>query len=82
MESFKEKAIEVYRELAQLPVIAAARIFPQKEENTYEVEIKWGQTNIDRGKKVAFAKSYIILNSGEEIRLLTNSSFQRDATTV
>ena len=82
MESFKEKAIEVYRELAQLPVIAAARIFPQKEENVYEVEIKWGQKDIDRGKKVAFAKSYVILNSGEGIRLLTNSSFQRDATTV
>lgn len=82
MESFKEKAIEVYRELAQLPVIAAARIFPQNEEDIYEVEIKWGQKDIDRGKKVAFAKSYTILNSGEEIRLLTNSSFQRDATTV
>ena len=79
-EAFEKRACSVFREVSQVPVPVQARIHPQRSD-FYEVEVKWSQRDIDRGKKVTFAKSYTVKNSSN-LELITTSSFQRDATNV
>ena len=84
MAAFQDKAKELYREIAQVPVAAGGRIL-RSGEGLYEVEVKWSQKDLDRGSKVTFAKSYLVrrgCNDMKGLTLLTTSSFQRDATSV
>ena len=80
MAEFQERAREIYREVAQLPTPTKARVF--YSDDLYELEVKWKQKDLDRGKNVAFAKSYILQNTANEIKLVTASNFQRDANSV
>ena len=84
MAAFQDKAKELYREIAQVPVAAGGRIL-RSGEGLYEVEVKWSQKDLDRGSKVTFAKSYLVrrgCNDMKGLTLLTTSNFQRDATSV
>ena len=81
--AFKDKAVKVYRDIAQLPFIEEARITASPTNNVHQVELKWKQKDIDRGKNVGFAKSYLVQkNDQTELQLLTEVSFQRDTTSV
>ena len=83
MDTFKEKAVRVYRDIAQLPLIEEARITASSAKHVHQIELKWKQTDIDRGKNVRFAKSYLVQKNAEEkLELLTEVNFQRDTTLV
>ena len=80
--SFQEDACKLYREVAQLPLATSARIFPSVS-GSCEVEVNWSQRDLDRGKKVCFAKSYILQSTQEDkYDVVIPSNFQRDATSM
>ncbi len=82
MEVFQEKAIKVYRDIAQLPYVEGARIFNDATKSLCQVELKWKQKDIDRGKSVGYARSYVIQRSRDKMEIITETSFQRDTTSV
>ncbi|XP_019853674.1 PREDICTED: acylamino-acid-releasing enzyme-like isoform X2 [Amphimedon queenslandica] len=84
MAAIQEKARQLYREIAQIPVATGGRIFRSGDE-LYEIEIKWSQKDLERGNKVSFAKSYLVrrVPAGlKKLSLLSSNSFQHDATSV
>ena len=50
----------------------------------YEVEVRWSQRELDRGKKMAFCKSYFVERRGQEggggLERVCTTAFQGDAT--
>ena len=80
--AFKDKAVEVYKEISQLPSIEKGRISSDSEKALYQVELKWSQQDIDRGKNVGYAKSYVVQKKNQTLELLSEISFQRDTTAV
>ena len=83
MAAAQEKASQLYREIAQIPIATGGRIF-RSGEGLYEVEVKWSQKDLERGNKVTFAKSYLIRrdSASKKLSLLSSNNFQRDATSV
>ncbi len=51
-----EKAIKVYRDIAQLPSVEGARISSDATKSMCQVELKWKQKD---GKRVGYARSYV-----------------------
>uniref|UniRef100_A0A1X7UKT3 Uncharacterized protein n=1 Tax=Amphimedon queenslandica TaxID=400682 RepID=A0A1X7UKT3_AMPQE len=51
MAAIQEKARQLYREIAQIPVATGGRIFRSGDE-LYEIEIKWSQKDLERGNKL------------------------------
>ena len=48
------------------------------------MEVVWSQKDIDRGKKVAFSKSYTVTENDatKELQVIERNFFQRDASSV
>ena len=83
MAAVQEKASQLYREIAQIPVATGGRIF-RSGDGLYEVEVKWSQKDLERGNKVTFAKSYLVRRDpgSKKLSLLSSNRFQRDAASV
>lgn len=81
-EQFLERACSVYRHVACLPVPGKGRVF-HREEGVWEVEVKWTQRDLERGKNIVFAKSQFVSASEEgRLKQLTSCTFQRDVTAM
>ena len=74
-----EKAIKVYRDIAQLPSVEGARISSDATKSMCQVELKWKQKDIDRGKRVGYARSYVIQRSRDKMKMIlwTETSLRR-----
>ena len=84
MAAIQEKASQLYREIAQIPVATGGRIF-RSGDGLYEVEVKWSQKDLERGLTVTFAKSYLIRRDHaglKKLSLLSSNRFQHAATSV
>ena len=50
----------------------------------YEVEVRWSQRELERGKKVAYSKSYFVERRGQEggggLERVCTTAFQNDIT--
>ena len=84
---FTQKAVDVFKGCAGIPSLARARILPHSasggttsSNDCLEVEATWIQTEMERGKKVAFTKSYFVKRSGHILEKICSSAFQSDAT--
>ena len=84
---FTQKAIDVFKGYAGIPSLARACILPHSASgistsgnHCLEVEATWIQTEMERGKKVAFSKSYFVKKSGYILEKICSSAFQSDAT--
>ena len=82
LSEFTQKAVKVFRECAHVPSVSRARVFRQGEGSCFEVEAAWTQREQERGKKVAFTKSYFVQREGCALKRLCGSTFQSDATQV
>ena len=83
MEVFKEKAIKVYSDIAQLPSVEGARISRDTTtDKLYTVELKWKQKDIERGKNLGYAKSYVVEKTDGKMKTIIETSFQRDTTSM
>ena len=81
-EKFTEKAVKVFRDCSLVPAVVAARILPVEGEGRYEVEARWSQREIERGKKLTYTKSYFVEKKGTKVDNLCATTFQADATKV
>uniref|UniRef100_A0A1X7UL96 Acylamino-acid-releasing enzyme N-terminal domain-containing protein n=1 Tax=Amphimedon queenslandica TaxID=400682 RepID=A0A1X7UL96_AMPQE len=83
MAAIQEKARQLYREIAQIPVATGGRIF-RSGDGLYEVKVKWSQKDLKRGLTVTFDKSYLVRRDPgtKKLSLFNSSNFQHDATSV
>lgn len=79
VEQFTQKAVKIFRECAQVPSLTSALVM-EVGESRYEVVTKWSQRELERGKKVAFSRSFFVERRGEIIESVVSSTFQSDAT--
>lgn len=80
-ESFTERAVDVFRACARVPVASRARINPTNGGKV-EVEVTWTQKEIERGKKVSYNRSYFLEKGPESLCKLCTSSCQADVSNV
>ena len=78
-DQFTERAVEVFRECARVPILSTALV-AEVAEGKYEVLTKWSQRELERGKKVAFSRSFFLERKGETIEGVVSSTFHSDAT--
>ena len=83
MEDFKKKAVAIYKDIVQLPTVEEARIVHDADNSLNQVELKWRQKDIDRGKSIGYAKSYVVAKKTDKpLELLTEINFQRDTSSM
>ena len=82
LSEFTQKAVKVFKECAHVPSAGRARVFRRGDGGCFEVEATWTQREVERGKKVAFTKSYFVQRKGRALEKLCGSTFQSDATQV
>ena len=82
LTEFTQKAVKVFKECATVPTVARARIFRRGEGDRFEVEATWTQRELERGKKVAFTRSYFVQRKERTVEKLCSTTFQSDATQV
>ena len=75
VQEFTEKACRVFRECSLVPTVSAAGSGGAR----YEVEAKWAQRELERGKKSVFSKSYFIERKAGVADRLWHTAFQADA---
>ena len=85
LPDFTQRAVEVYENCAHVPSVSNARVFRKNDQGAgagdcYEVEATWTLREIERGKKIAFTKSYFVQRKGRAIEKICSSTFQSDAT--
>ena len=84
LSEFTQKAAKVFRECAHVPSVSRARVFRRDEGDAeggcYEVEATWALRDMERGKKLAYTKSYFVQRKGRALEKLCSSTFQSDAT--
>lgn len=79
VKQFTQKAVEVFRECAQVPTLTSALVV-KVGDSKYEVLTKWSQRDLERGKKVSFSRSFFVERKGKVIKGVVSSTFQSDAT--
>ena len=79
MDHFTQRAVEVFRECARVPILTSALVV-DVDGGKYEVLTKWSQRDLERGKKVAFSRSFLLERKGETIERVASSTFHSDAT--
>ena len=83
VQEFTEKACRVFRECSLVPTVSAARIHAAGSGGArYEVEAKWAQRELERGKKSVFSKSYFIERKAGVVERLWHTAFQADAANM
>ena len=87
LEGFTEKACKVFRDCSLVPTLSAARIRATTapavgSDARYEVEARWTQRELLRGKKLTWSKSYFVEENGGKLEKLFTTGFQADATRV
>ena len=81
-EEFRKHACSVYQQVACLPVPGRGRMF-HRGEGVWEVEVKWTQRDLERGKNVVFDKSsFIRVCQDGRLEQLTSCTFQSDVTSM
>ena len=80
LAEFTQKSIDVFKECAGIPSLTRARIFSLEDTKCLEIEATWTQMEIERGKRVAFSKSYFVQRRGHSLEKICSSTFQSDAT--
>ena len=80
-DKFTEKAVEVFRACARVPVASRARI-ESSSEGRVQVEVTWTQREIERGKKVSYNRTYFVENGLEGLKKLCTSSCQPAVSNV
>jgi hypothetical protein len=73
-----EEVVNIYRELAKLPVPSSGTILNGKG-NAVMVYSEWTQRDIERSEKVKFSRSHILTRTGDDIEIIS-SSFPQDCT--
>ena len=79
MQQFTQRAVEVVRECAHVPSLTSAHVV-ELGGGRYEVLTKWSQRELERGKKVAFSRSFFVERKGEQVEGVVSSTYQSDAT--
>ena len=79
MESYTQRAVDVFRECSRIPLLASATVV-EVGGGRYEVLSKWNQRDLERGKKVAFTRSFFLEKKGEKVEEVTSTTFQADAS--
>ena len=79
MDHYTQRAVEVFRECARVPILTSALVV-DAGGGRYEVLTKWSQRDLERGKKVAFSRSFLLERKGENIERVVSSTFHSDAT--
>ena len=81
---FSDRAVKVFRECSQVPVASRGRIFPSPSGKYHSLEVAWIQKELERGKKVAYGKSYFVDagTEGESVQILCEATFQSECTNV
>ncbi len=83
LEEFTKKACKVFRECSLVPTLSAARIRAASDGGArYEVEARWTQRELLRGKKLSWSKSYFLEKKEGSVERLCTTGFQTDATRV
>jgi acylaminoacyl-peptidase len=80
MDDYTKRAVEVFRECARIPLLSSAAVFSHRDGGKYEVLSKWNQRELERGKKVAFTRSFFLEKNGGRIEKLASSMFQSDTS--
>lgn len=80
-ERFVEKAVEVYRACARVPLASRGHISPTNG-GTVEIEVTWTQREIERGKKISYNKSYFVEKGPQGVKKMCVSTCQADASNV
>lgn len=78
MEDYTKRAVNVFRECARVPLLSSAVVLPTG--GRYEVLSKWNQRELERGKKVAFTRSFFLEKNGGKVEKFASSTFQSDAS--
>ena len=81
LKDFTQRAVKVFRDCSLIPILSRARIFP-RDGGCYEVEATWSQRDLERGKNVAFSKSYFVRRNASALEKLCSSTFQANANQV
>ena len=79
MDEYTKQAVHVFRECARVPILTSAIVL-EAGEDRYEVLTKWSQRELERGKKVAFTRSFFIEKKEYGVKMLASSMFHSDAT--
>ena len=79
MDDYTKRAVEVFRECARTPILSSAAVFSGGGER-YEVLSNWNQRELERGKKVAFTRSFFLEKNDGGVHKFTSSTFQSDAS--
>ncbi len=81
VEEFTKKACKVYNDCSLVPTLSAARISAARDGGArYEVEARWTQRELLRGKKLSWTKSYFLTEKEGKVEKLCSTGFQADAT--
>ncbi|XP_064401064.1 acylamino-acid-releasing enzyme-like isoform X2 [Halichondria panicea] len=74
-----ELGVSVFTKLAGVPSLSGARIIPGGEKQPTEIEARWSQRELVRGKNIVFSKSYFV---GEGLSLLCSTAHQSITSSV
>ncbi|XP_064633594.1 acylamino-acid-releasing enzyme-like isoform X1 [Lineus longissimus] len=77
-EKMIEEVVNIYRELAKLPVPSSGSILNGKGK-AVTVHSQWTQRDIERSEKVKFSRSHVVSKNGDEMEVVA-SSFPQDCT--
>ena len=79
---FTQRAVNVFKESAHVPSVSNARVFRrgESEGGCFEVDATWTLREMERGKNLAFTKSYFVKKRERALEKLCGSTFQSDAT--
>ena len=80
-EGFVEKAVDMYRACARVPLASRGHI-STTNGGTVEIEVTWTQREIERGKKISYNKSYFVEKCPEGVKKVCVSTCQADVTNV
>ena len=79
---FKTRAVKIFKDCSQVPLVSRARIFPS-EGNRRSLEVTWTQKELERGKKISYCKNYFVEDGGEgSLKPLCEATFQSECSNV
>ena len=79
MEDYTRRAVKVFRECSTVPVLSSAAV-ADLGAGRYEVLSKWNQRELERGKKVAFTRSFVLERNGWSVEKTATCKFTSDAS--
>lgn len=81
VKDFTERACQTYRQITQVPSVAGARIH-SAGEGAFEVAARWSQRDVERGKKLGFAKSYFVQRGERGLEKRWTTAFQANLSNM